>query len=167
VSRGAPGPPPLHALFWRSAGRALLLPVGAVAEVVRVSRPRPLASGPDLALGWIEWRGRPLPVVALPPSPPSAQEVMARRARYLICVGPSGGRGADLFALWAAEQPRLVSIEARALEPQPPGTAPPGPALSLARFYYRGEATAVPDLAALEDMLGRSVIGESHPTAPE
>ena len=131
-----------------------MLPAGAIMEVVRYSEPRPLAGAADWVSGWIDWRGRALPVVVLDPTLLHTGPAAARGRRYLICAGPSGGLGADLFALLVGEHPRLVTVDAAALKPHPPGAAAARLPFTLLTFHFNGEATAVPDLEALEQALG-------------
>lgn len=147
-------PPTLRALIWRSADGTMLLPAGAAVEVLRYTEPRPVAGAADYVLGQIDWRGRALPAVTLEPSGPGVGAVAAMRPRLLICVGPTGGLGADLFALVVAQQPRLVYIDAEDLTPPPPDASLAGLPFLLHIFGFRGEAAATPDLDGLEQALG-------------
>jgi chemotaxis signal transduction protein len=142
---------PIRALFWRAGGTALLLPAGAVVEVIAFVPPRPDAAAPGWTLGWIDWRGRAMPAVTLVPAASAADASQSRR--LLICVGPGGGHDGGPFALDAAEQPRLVSVAAADLQPADPPAADATPGF-LEAVRYRGEEALVPDLDALERALG-------------
>ncbi len=130
-------------------GARLLVPCGAVVEVLPCVAPQPPAAGaPPWLLGTVLCQGRSVPLIGVERLLGLA-DAPADAARARIVVLASDARQ---LALLAAGVPQLIAVERRWLaaddaEPPPPGV--------LRRVRLPETTALIPDLAALAAELER------------
>lgn len=141
----SPVPRDLYCLLVPLAGRKLLLPRDLVVEVMGGGGITPPGGvSPPWHLGWRDWQGERLPVVALeayygdPPPPRTA------RAR-LVCALAVGESGLAHYAFLTRGYPYLVRVTEGVLRPEPDET--PG---VWSRVRFGNDRPVVPDLFRLE-----------------
>jgi chemosensory pili system protein ChpC len=131
------------------AGKQLLLPNVTVAEVVVPSEmtPPPAGSAP-WHLGFITWRGMPVPVVAFEGL--NGQGPAREPERIAIISGIGTQRDLPYYGIGVQGIPRLAKVKIAELEDLE--GAPTGP-VEFLQVRYAGELAVIPDLDALEARL--------------
>lgn len=128
------------------AGRNLLLPNVAIAEVIPYIRPRALAGGPEWLLGAISWRGLNIPLISFDRLHGQDTAGTLAQARIAVFNSVQADSGLSFYAVVTAGIPQLKRVNAEAMQ-EIPGEAADG-ILSQVKL---GEILAViPDLATLE-----------------
>jgi len=138
----------LNALLLPLAGRTLLLPNAAIAEVIRYpGKPRLVENAQGWLLGFIDWRGLALPLIALealegePLPPPSERiavlNVTSEQATLKFC------------ALLLQGFPRPLQVD----EQLPRHNEPLSPLELCAVALPNGKTGKIPNLSALEQQL--------------
>jgi chemosensory pili system protein ChpC len=145
--------PELRSLVAPTGVGDLILPAGAVAEVVAYdgeigARP----GGVDWLLGRLQWRNHRVPVMDLGRSREvldsgTASGYRRRHPSALICVTPSGNQALPYVGLLVAATPRLVRLRAADIEPAAAG---PERVFTLYHLEYLGQPAWVPDLDRIE-----------------
>lgn len=131
------------------AGRNLLLPNVAIAEVIPYIRPRAIAGGPEWLLGAISWRGLNIPLISFDRlHGQNAADALAQ-ARIAVFNSVQADSGLSFYAVVTAGIPQLKRVNTEALQEAPGGAA--DGVLSQVKL---GDIQAViPDLAALESVV--------------
>jgi chemosensory pili system protein ChpC len=128
------------------AGRNLLLPNVAIAEVIPYIRPRALAGGPEWLLGAISWRGLNIPLISFDRLHGQDTAGTLAQARIAVFNSVQADSGLSFYAVVTAGIPQLKRVNAEALQ-EIPGEAADG----ILTQVKLGEILAViPDLATLE-----------------
>jgi len=138
----------LNALLLPLAGRTLLLPSAAVAEVIRYpGKPKAVDNAQDWLLGLIDWRGLALPLLSfealagssLPPQsgPMAVLNLTDERATVKFC------------ALLLQGFPRPLQVD----EQLPRNDEPLSPLELCAVSLANGKTGKIPNLPALEQQL--------------
>lgn len=139
----------LQVLVLPGPGVDLLLPAGAVAEMVRGGDLGPPPAGaPDWVLGTLAWRGHPLAVCRLvegagPGASPSA---------LVVCFGPSGNPALPYLAIASPGLPHLERVNATNLASESDPTQG-GPWFVRSPLRLNGRPAWLLDLEALEGSL--------------
>ncbi|MFY9974997.1 MAG: chemotaxis protein CheW [Chromatiaceae bacterium] len=109
-----PSPVNLGVLLLSAPGGDLLVPVAAIAEVVRGQELGPRRAGyPDWVLGTLAWRGQSVPVARL--SKPSVAD--SRLHTVVVCLAPSGAPTLRYLAIASPDLPRLERLSTGSLAP--------------------------------------------------
>lgn len=104
----------LGVLSLSAPGGDLLVPVAAIAEVVRGQELGPrLADYPDWILGTLTWRGQSVPVACLSTS--SVPDI--RLHTVVVCLAPSGDPTLRYLAIASRDLPRLERLFTGRLAP--------------------------------------------------
>jgi chemosensory pili system protein ChpC len=97
--------------------RYLLLPNAAVAEMIVFQEPEPREGMPDWLLGWIEWRGRQIPVMSWERAVEGREpDWDARRVRIAVLNTLNGNPAVPHIGLLSAGVARLARIRPDTLE---------------------------------------------------
>lgn len=136
-------------------GQTLLLPRRAVREVVAMDSVTLATDGPAWFLGFVQWRGQALPLIALEVLAGAAMPVRARRSRITILNGLGNQLEGGLFAVLSQGFPRFTVLNAAALQPLPAQHGDAGIALSRARL--ESIETLIPDLEAIEGRIAKAL----------
>jgi chemosensory pili system protein ChpC len=141
-------PEALRILLLPGADRELLIPAGAVAEIVRPEDlPRSPASGPDWLVARLGWRGLEVPLARLSPLTATSPG----RVHAVVCFAPGGDARLPFIAIECAGLPRLERVGPVGLASdasESPASDFLGQAISL-----NGRPAWLVDLAALEQSL--------------
>lgn len=139
----------LQILVLPDPGGDLLLPAGAVAEIVRGGDLGPPPAGaPDWVLGTLAWRGQPLAVCRLgegagPGDRPNA---------LVVCFAPSGHPELPYLAVASPGLPRLERVNPTNLSPE--SDAPlESPWFVRSALRFNGRPAWLLDLGVLEGPL--------------
>lgn len=128
------------------AGRNLLLPNVAVAEVIPYLRPRTVEGAPDWLLGAINWRGLTIPLISFDRLHGQAHADVMAQARIAVFNSVRADNTLGFYAVVAAGIPQLKRVNADALQ-DVPGVMAAG---LLAQVQVGDIQAVIPDLAALE-----------------
>ena len=141
-------PEQLRVLLLTGAGRELLVPAGAVAEIVRPEDlPRSPASGPDWLIARLGWRGLEVPLARLSP----LTATTPGRDHAVVCFAPGGDSRLPFIAVECPGLPRLERVGPAGLAPDE-SESPASDFLSQA-ISVNGRPAWLVDLAALEQAL--------------
>lgn len=128
------------------AGRNLLLPNVAVAEVIPYLRPRTVEGAPDWLLGAINWRGLTIPLISFDRLHGQAHADVMAQARIAVFNSVRADNTLGFYAVVTAGIPQLKRVNADALQ-DVPGVMAAG---LLAQVQVGDIQAVIPDLAALE-----------------
>ena len=134
------------------AGRSIVLPSPAVAEVVGNQEPEPDIGAPDWLLGHIDWRGHKIPLLSFEralgqdPSVPNSQ-----RPHIAVLYTLNGNRNLPYIGLMIHGNARLIRINARNLD-EDASDAMDSP-LIMRACRVNEESAWIPDLDELERMV--------------
>lgn len=131
------------------AGRNLLLPNVAVAEVIPYLRPRTVEGAPDWLLGAINWRGLTIPLISFDRLHGQAHADVMAQARIAVFNSVRADNTLGFYAVVAAGIPQLKRVNADALQ-DVPGVMAAG---LLAQVQVGDIQAVIPDLAALESVV--------------
>lgn len=136
------------------AGKNLLLPNAAVAEIIEYLAPTPIANMPDWFLGHVQWRGLDLPVVSYEIANDDATEETSPRARLAVINASAELQGKlPFFALVTQGIPRLVKVAEEEISEQ---DSPAGVA-DLMQVRVSGEEASIPNLPYLETLIAQAI----------
>jgi chemosensory pili system protein ChpC len=136
----------------------LLMPGTLVAEVVTYSPPEAVPGQyPRWFLGRFNWRGQRLPCVSFEALNGGQAATPATRARVIVVKAVSNRPGLPYFALVAQGIPRLLSVEADAIEDleEPMDDAP---AVRMPVLAH-GEPAFIPAVHYMEEQIYRALFG--------
>lgn len=138
------------------AGARLLLPNATIAEVLSFADPEPVADAPDWLLGRIRWRGWQLPLVAFSRLAGIGAEKGGLGSKVIVLKALGGDAKAPFFAVLTQGFPRLVTVSDSRLVTREtePSLLPAG---VLAQVTLNEDEALVPDLEAVERMIGESL----------
>ena len=139
----------LQVLVLSAAGADLLLPAGAVAEIVRAEDLEPTPTlGFDWVSGTLPWRGQSVPVVRLADSlaPDDRSHIV------VVCLAPSGNPALPYLAILSPGLPHLERVIAERLAPDD-GAPQAVPWYALTGLKFNGSPAWLLNLAALEQSL--------------
>jgi chemosensory pili system protein ChpC len=145
-------PAELRVLLLRTQGGDLVLPGGAVAEILRADGVIP--PGPDTPAwlaGTLDWRGRQVPMTRLG-EPEGPGRDIARRSHAVICFAPGGEARLPYLAIESPSLPHMVRVTAADLGPEPNKDAP-RPLFAGRPLRLNGRSAWLLDLDALEQAL--------------
>lgn len=128
------------------AGRNLLLPNVAIAEVIPYIRPRAIAGGPEWLLGAISWRGLNIPLISFDRLHGQDAAGALAQARIAVFNSVQADSGLSFYAVVTAGIPQLKRVTTEALQ-EVPGEAADG---VLSQVKLGDIQAVIPDLAALE-----------------
>ena len=143
----------ISSLFIPVAGKNLLLPNAAVAEIIDYVPPSPAKSAPDWFLGHVQWRGVQLPVVSYDIANGAEGGGTSPRARIAV-INTVGEHHQQLpfFAIVTQGIPRLVKVQEEEISEQEQ-------AVGIAdRMNVRvsGEDAAIPNIEYLENLIAQN-----------
>jgi chemosensory pili system protein ChpC len=131
----------------------MLVPNTLVAEVVGFRPHEKVNALPEWVIGLLPWRGRNVPLVTLDRKGESKKPMGNRERHYVIFNTLNGNKHLSFIAMEILGIPHLVSVTDGELEyNSEPGESEP---MILARLRYNGDNVIVPDLDAIERMLGQ------------
>ena len=137
-----------------SNGR-LLLPNATVAEVITFADPEPVPNAPIWLLGRVRWRGWRLPLVSFARLTGHDQPEGELGAKVTVMKSLGANARLPYFALLTQGFPRLTTVSRDALVPSGEGGEPaPG---VLFEVMLRDDAALIPDLEAVEAMIGEAL----------
>lgn len=129
----------------------VLLPNATVAEVITFANVEKIPNAPEWILGRLSWRGWRLPLFSFAILSGLTHEEGSTGARVAVLKAIGGHAKMPFIAMLTQGFPRLTTVSADALLPAPSGEAlPPG---VLAEVRLRDDEAAIPDLAAIEQLL--------------
>lgn len=137
-------------------GARLLLPNATIAEVLSYAPPEPVADAPDWLLGRVRWRGWQLPLLAFAQMSGLGAEQGELGSKMVVLKALGGDSKAPYFALLIQGFPRLVTVSRDALIVVDDQT--PLPVGVQARVLLNEDPALVPDLAAIEALIGEATI---------
>lgn len=136
-------------------GGRVLLPNASVAEVITFSTAEPVARAPAWLIGRIGWRGWRLPLFSFSLLAGFATEERSVNARVAVLKALEGHPRMPYIALLTQGFPRLTTISPDILVPT--GDGAPLPAGVQEQVLVRDDQAAIPDLAAIEDMIDQAL----------
>ena len=143
-------PQELRVLLLPGADRELLLPAGAVAEIVRPDDlNRSPASGPDWLLARLGWHGLEVPLVRLSPVIGDAPG----RTHAVVCFAPGADSRLPFIAIECPGLPRLERVRPEGMIGEDAETARTAAPFLDHPLSVNGRAAWLVDLAALEGAL--------------
>lgn len=131
------------------AGRNLLLPNVAIAEVIPYIRPRAVAGGPEWLLGAISWRGLNIPLISFDRLHGQDTAGTLAQARIAVFNSVQADSGLSFYAVVTAGIPQLKRVNAEALQ-EVSCEAADG---VLSQVMIGDIQAVIPDLAALESVV--------------
>ena len=129
--------------------RLKLRPAWALSRWIKVE---PIADAPAWLPGYILWHGRRVPLVSFAQLAGISAESVAANSKIVVLKSLGGSEAMPYFALLTQSFPRLISVPRDGLladateEELPPGVQ--------MRVLLGDEAALLPDLAAIEAMIG-------------
>ncbi|HEX7341487.1 MAG TPA: chemotaxis protein CheW [Rhodanobacteraceae bacterium] len=141
------------------SGGRLLLPNAAVAEVITLSTPEPIAGTPEWLLGRVSWRGWRVPLVAYSTLAglPRPQSALNSRVTVLKVFG--GNPRMPFLALVTQGFPRLTTISSDILVSTGNGEDLPDGVRQ--QVLVRDEEAIIPDLEAIERLVTEAIAAAS------
>lgn len=141
----------LRGVIIQVAGGRLMLPNAAIAEILSVADPEPIAGAPDWLLGRIRWRGWQVPLVAYSTlAGIGRHDASLRGQRVLVLKTLGGDPRLPYFALLTQGFPRLVTVSPETLSEQQDAIL--GDVVSAA-VRYQDEDTLIPDMDGIEQRI--------------
>jgi len=146
IATQQPLPTEVPSLMVPLAGRPLLVPNLAVAEIVPFERPLPEQGKPRWFLGHIGWRGQKVPVVSLLQLRGEEEDIPAD-ARIAVFNGVGGTL--PFYGVISHGIPRLVRVRPQDLESTDGMYTP----VDDAFVAVGGELAVIPNLLQIESMI--------------
>lgn len=145
----------IYSLLMPAAGDSVLLPNIAVAEVVPYfgNVDKPLAGAPHWLLGYLQWRGRHVPLMAMEAIAGGELPQLTRLSRLAILNTANGSADVPNVAIVVGGIPRLTRVMPGLLQPVEGG----GP-VTKARAFMAGQTIQIPDLDKLEEMARETLV---------
>lgn len=145
----------IYSLLMPAAGDSVLLPNIAVAEVVPYfgNVDKPLAGSPHWLLGYLQWRGRHVPLMAMEAIGGGELPQLTRLSRLAILNTANGSADVPNVAIVVGGIPRLTRVMPGLLQAVEGG----GP-VTKARAFMAGQTIQIPDLDKLEEMARETLI---------
>ncbi len=137
------------------AGARLLLPNATIAEVMSFSPPDPVDGAPGWLLGLTRWRGWQVPLIGFAQLAGVAEERGGLSSKVLVLKALGGNPKAPYFAILSQGFPRLVTVSRSTLLVGQGGGELP--AMVQARVRLNEDNAFVPDLAAVEALVGETL----------
>lgn len=128
------------------AGRNLLLPNVAIAEVIPYIRPRMIAGSPTWLLGAINWRGLNIPLISFDLLHGEDIAASLSQARIAVFNSVRADSGLGFYAVLTAGIPQLKRVNADAMQ-EVSGECAEG---ILSQMQIGDIQAVIPDLSALE-----------------
>lgn len=145
----------IYSLLMPAAGDSVLLPNIAVAEVVPYfgNVDKPLQGAPEWLLGYLQWRGRHVPLIAMEAIGGGELPQLTRLSRLAILNTANGSADVPNLAIVVGGIPRLTRVIPGLLQAVEGG----GP-VTKARAFMAGQTIQIPDLDKLEDMARETLV---------
>jgi len=142
-------PTDLRLLVLPASRANLVLPIGAVAEVVLTEELRlPMHSVPDWVLGVLPWRGYEVPVAGLADCSDSG----GRPQALVVCFAPSGVPALPYLAIASPRLPQLERVVPSDLAPED-NKGEDAPWFVRISLRVKGSPAWLPHLAGVEKAL--------------
>lgn len=141
----------IHSLLIPLQRQTLLLPNAAVAEIIPYVEVRSLADAPHWYLGLMSWRNQELPLVSLEVVLQEEAPIPGPLTRIVVLNAVGGRHDMSFYGILSQGIPHLVQVTPDNVA----ALAPPvesGPITTMP-VTVSGEEAAIPDMAALEDMV--------------
>lgn len=150
-------PDELRAVLIAVAGGRLLLPNVAMAEIITLSDPEPVAEAPPWLLGRVRWHGWRLPVIAFGQLAGIAHEGAQSGSKLVVLKALGGNPKLSYFAVLTQGFPRLVRVERARLQPILDDASSP---LGVrARVHLNDETAMIPDMSTIEMLIDQVLAG--------
>ena len=153
----APTQHDIRGVLIQVAGGRLLLPNATIAEVLSYADPEPVADAPDWLLGRIRWRGWQLPLIAFARLSGIAQESGGLGSKVIVLKALGGDAKFPYFALLTQGFPRLVTVSPDTVVADGGADDETLPAGVQARVMLNQDNALLPDLEAIERMIGEAL----------
>ncbi|MEM7765557.1 MAG: chemotaxis protein CheW [Pseudomonadota bacterium] len=142
----------LYSLLVPLADDRLIVPRACVAEVVRLSRPEPVAGGPDWLVGMLDWNGRSVPVVSFEAMLGRGLAESSARTRVVVFYAVNNDLKGGFYGVLTQGFPQLVRVNRDVIQVDPGVTyADDEPVVTRVRMI--NEYPLVPDLEVIEARL--------------
>ena len=140
----------VYSLLMPAAGDSVLLPNVAVAEVVPYfgNVDKPLPGAPQFLLGYLQWRGRHVPLLAIEVLNGLEMPQLTRLSRLAILNTLSGGADVPYIAIIVGGIPRLTRVQPGLLT----AVDTTGFPVARARAHLAGGTVQIPDIDKLEQL---------------
>ena len=141
----------IHSLLIPLQWQTLLLPNAAVAEIIPYGEVRAVGDAPDWYLGLMSWRNVELPLISIDQLLQRESTIPGPQTRIVV-LNALGGRSKMLFyAIVSHGIPHLVQVTLNNVV----AIGPPVASATIASLpvTVNGEEAAMPDIAALEDVV--------------
>lgn len=140
-------------------GNRLLLPNVTIVEIVGFRSPEPYDNAPGWLLGEMQWHNRRFPLVSFEQAVGEQEVTPGHRARIVIChTLREDPEGIPYIGVVSKAVPRLVRLRVENIFPNTDDEHDSNP-LILRRVNVSEQDAIIPDLDALEDMIGASLNG--------
>jgi len=145
----------IYSLLMPAAGDSVLLPNIAVAEVVPYfgNVDKPTAGAPSWLLGYLQWRGRHVPLMAMEAVDGGELPQLTRLSRLAILNTANGSSDVPNVAIVVAGIPRLTRVTPGLLQAVEGGSS-----VAKARAFMAGQTIQIPDLDKLEQLARETLV---------
>jgi len=144
----------VHSLLLPVETGLVLLPNAAVAEIVDYREPEAAQDAPGWFLGHVTWRGLRIPLVAFEAIDGAAPSGTDQRLRIAVLNTLNGNPDVPFIGIVLRGIPRLLNADAETVAATSAGELP---SAVLCTVRVTGEAAMIPDLDALEKLVGERV----------
>lgn len=140
----------IYSLLMPASGDSILLPNTAVAEVVPYfgNVDKPLPGSPTYLLGYLQWRGRHVPLIAMEVINGQTVPVLTRLSRLAILNTLNGSSDVPFVAVIVGGIPRLTRVQPGLLT----AVETTGFPAAKVRAHLAGQTIQVPDIDHLENL---------------
>lgn len=125
-----------------------LLPSALVAEVLPLRQPERPGQGADWLLGWLTWRGEPVPLISFERFNLSGQVAIGQDAKIIVLN--TVNEESRFYAVIIQGNPKQIMVSMTDLQDQPNATVGRGEA---ALVQFEDELMIIPNLDAIEKEL--------------
>ncbi|TCV94208.1 chemosensory pili system protein ChpC [Luteibacter rhizovicinus] len=146
-----PLPREIRCVLIPSGGVRLLLPNAAVAEVITLTKPEPVADAPEWLPGRIGYRGWQVPLVSFAHLAKAGDEDVPTASRVAVLKALGNHPRLPFIAVLTQGFPRLTTLNAELILPTHDGSDLPFGV--RAQVLVRDDTAIIPDLEALEETL--------------
>jgi chemosensory pili system protein ChpC len=131
-----------------------ILPNSLMVEVLPFATPLKVENAPAWIVGIMLWRARNVPLVSLERLVYETDPKTEAHARIIMINALQGDPGLSYFGLLSKDAPRLINLERTEIVPEQVTQLQP-PRLGVLNWVrIREQATFIPDIDAIEAVLG-------------